>query len=485
MVAVASAIPDGWLGTRGSAIVDSTGEPVVIKAVNWFGLETDTCAPHGLWSRSLDSILDQMASFGFNTIRLPYASQCLEPGARARSIDAAANPQLQALTPLEVMDAVVAGARERGMRVLLDRHRPGNAAQSELWYTDAFPESRWIADWVTLAQRYADDPTVIGGDLHNEPHGSACWSCGDPSRDWAAAATRAGDAILAVQPNWLIVIEGVELQDDATTTWWGGGLADAGKAPITLSVADRVVYSPHDYPASIFAQTWFAAPDYPANLTGVWDRNWGYLVKDGIAPVLVGEFGTKLQTDSDQQWLGALVDYLADNRISFAYWSFNPNSGDTGGLVADDWLSPQSAKLAALAPLLGPPPGPLPPGTTTPSSPAPSAPPTAAPPTSAPPTAGGGLSGGWTVSSTWAEGYVAQLTVTAGSARTGWKLSWPDAAATSIAGSWGMTCTVAGGSITCASSDWTNMLDAGQTVTVGVQVVTPAGAPANPPLTFS
>ena len=66
----------------------------------------------------------------------------------------------------------------------------------------------------------------------------------------------------------------------------------------------------------------------------------------------MGEFGTKLGTESDAAWLRHLVGYLATNRMSFAYWSYNPNSGDTGGLVADDWRTPQQAKLDDLAPLL-------------------------------------------------------------------------------------------------------------------------------------
>jgi Cellulase (glycosyl hydrolase family 5) len=32
------------------------------------------------------------------------------------------------------------------------------------------PESTWIADWKALAARYKGNPTVIGADLHNEPH---------------------------------------------------------------------------------------------------------------------------------------------------------------------------------------------------------------------------------------------------------------------------------------------------------------------------
>ncbi len=115
----------------------------------------------------------------------------------------------------------------------------------------------------------------------------------------------------------------------------------------------RLVYSTHDYPASVFAQPWFSAPTYPANLPAVWRASWGYLQESGTTPVLLGEFGTKLETTSDRQWLAALVAYVRQHRMSFAYWSFNPDSGDTGGLVEDDWTTPQQAKLDALRPILG------------------------------------------------------------------------------------------------------------------------------------
>jgi endoglucanase len=223
------------------------------------------------------------------------------------------------------MDRVVTRAKAHGLTVILDRHRPDSAGQSPLWYTADVSESRWIADWRMLAARYAGDDTVIGVDLHNEPHGEACWGCGDPRRDWAAAATRAGNAVLEENPRLLVIIEGVQLQGDGAGTWWGGGLADVRRHPIRLDVPCRAVYSPHDYPPSIHPQSWFA------------DGRVRHPAGDRRRPAV----------------LSTLVDYLDEARISFAYWAFNPNSGDTGGLVADDWVTPRRATLDLLRPLLG------------------------------------------------------------------------------------------------------------------------------------
>jgi hypothetical protein len=204
-----------------------------------------------------------------------------------------------------------------------------------------------------LAGRYANNPTVIGADLHNEPHGPATWGTGG-ANDWRLAAQRAGNAILAVNPNWLIVVEGVE-SGPSGNYWWGGNLSAAGQYPVQLNVPGRLVYSPHDYPASVYPQSWFSAANYPNNLPAVWDANWGYLYKQNVAPVLLGEFGTKLQTASDQQWLAALVNYLGATQPdgqpqgpSWTYWSWNPNSGDTGGILADDWRTVNAAKVNAV-----------------------------------------------------------------------------------------------------------------------------------------
>jgi endoglucanase len=326
---------------------------VRLTGLSWFGLETANYAPHGLWTRSMDGLLDQVVQLGFNVLRLPFCNQMLDPGSTPNGIDYNKNPDLQGLKPVDILDKLVAKAGQRKLRVFLDRHRPDAGSQSALWYTDAYSEQRWIDDWKLLAARYKGNPTVIGADLHNEPHDPATWGSGDPKTDWRLAAQKAGNAILGVNPSWLIIVEGVS-SGGGNTTWWGGHLGAAGQQPVVLSIPGRLVYSPHDYPKTVYNQPWFSDPTYPQNLPPLWDSMWGYLAKGGIAPVLVGEFGTRYQDASDKTWLKSIVKHIGDNGLSFTFWCLNPNSGDTGGILKDDWQTVETDKHAVLKPVLAP-----------------------------------------------------------------------------------------------------------------------------------
>ena len=351
-----TATASGFLGTRGNQIVDATGQTVRLAGVNWFGFESTNYAPHGLWTRGYKSMMDQMKAEGFNLIRLPFSNQLFDAGSKPNGIDFNKNPDLQGLTGLQIMDKIVAYAGQIGLRIMLDHHRSDAGAGAEtsgLWYKGAYTEARWISDWQMLAARYANSPAVVAADLHNEPHGPATWGTGG-ANDWRLAAERAGNAVLAVNPNWLIVVEGVETGPSGNY-WWGGNLSAAGQYPVRLNVANRLVYSPHDYPSTVYEQKWFSDPNYPNNLPAVWDAAWGYLYKQNVAPVLLGEFGTKYETASDRAWLSALVNYLGatkpagqDQGVSWTYWSWNPNSTDTGGILNNDWNTINTAKVSAI-----------------------------------------------------------------------------------------------------------------------------------------
>ena len=289
-----------------------------MTGVNWFGAETGNYSPHGLWSRNYKDMLDQMASLGYNTLRLPYSNQLFDPGVKPNSIDAVAEPgPARACPACRCSTRSSAYAGTKGMRVILDQHRPDSGAQSPLWYTSAYPESRWLSDWTMLAQHYKGNTTVIGADLHNEPHSSRVAA----ARAGAAATPRptggwppnaAGNAVLAANPDWLVIVEGVDCVSgtgDPQCGWWGGNLSGARQFPVRLSKPDKLVYSAHEYATSVFAQPWFSDPSFPANLPALWDHFFGYLQKQNIAPVLLGEFGTTLADPRDKTWLQELMKY--------------------------------------------------------------------------------------------------------------------------------------------------------------------------------
>jgi endoglucanase len=340
----------GPLKAAGSRLVDANGREVRLTGVNWFGFETQSCAPDGLGSRSWQSMLDQMKTARFNTIRLPYSNQVLaDESCAPKGIDYRKNPDLKGLKGLALMDRIVNGAASRGLRVVLDQHRPTSAGQSELWYTDKVPESRWIADWTMLARHYRDNPAVVGADLHNEPHGAATWGDNNSKTDWRLAAERAGNAILDVNPDWLIIVEGIETYR-GDSYWWGGNLVGARQYPVRLSRPEKVVYSAHDYGPELYAQPWFKAADFPHNLPQVWHKHWAYLAAEQRAPVLLGEFGGRsVGNDAAGKWQRSLVGYLKTTGISYTYWSWNPNSSDTGGILQDNWQSLDQRKLRVLS----------------------------------------------------------------------------------------------------------------------------------------
>jgi endoglucanase len=492
----------GYLHTDGNRIVDATGAPVRLTGINWFGMETDNHTFHGLWANppaTWRGQIEKMADLGFNTLRIPYTGDSLRPGAEATSINSFTNPDLVGLHPLEILDRVIDHAGSLGMRVILDRHRPTAAGQTALWYTPQATEQSMIDDWVQLAQRYAGNPTVVGADLFNEPHAEgtlpnatgACWGCGDPARDWRLAAERIGNAILAVEPRWLVIVEGVScpsgglpnpwsnppIEDDCT--WWGGNLRNAGQFPVRLDVADRLVYSAHDYAISVFdRQPWFDDPSFPANLPAVWDHYWGYLHNQDIAPVLLGEFGTTLQHPLDQQWLPALLSYLSSKQMSFTFWSWNPNSGDTGGIVQNDWWTVEQAKYDILQPHLVPPDGPPP---TTPPTTPPSTPP-ATPPTSPPP--GSDCDASYAITNSWPGNFQAEVTVSnpGPGSLSGWQVSWTYSGNQNLFNWWSADIDQSGPDVTAGNVSHNGTIPANQSVTFGVQG-TVTGASAIPALT--
>ncbi len=369
------------LSTSGARIIDAKGKTITLRGVNWFGMETETHVPHGLWSRDYKEMLSQIKSLGYNTIRLPYSVEAL----RSNSISAVnytigSNKELEGKTPLEVMDLVVKEAERQGLMIVLDSHRLNTKRIPELWYGDGFTEADWIDTWRLLAQRYKNQTNIIGADLKNEPHGRASWGTNDLSTDWRLAAERAGNAILSINPNWLIIVEGVELNvpgQKLTKHWQGGNLEGVRRFRVRLRQPNKVVYSPHEYGPGVFNMPYFSDKTFPKNMLYRWETGFYYIARQKIAPIWIGEFGGK-QVDKisiEGIWQNKLVDFIRDKNLSYAYWSWNPNSSDTAGILLSDWQTVDAPKQVMLSRILpvkyNPPPIPVARNTNEPPQPQP------------------------------------------------------------------------------------------------------------------
>lgn len=383
-------MPLGEFTVSGNQILDAAGNKIRLTGTNWGGAEHAGLVPVGLWARNYKSMMDQMKQLGFNCIRFPYSDEAVVSTMRQNvSINYGLNPDLQNLTPLQVWDKLIDYANQIGLFVFFDHHRTwaGNNTESGtmragLWYdkNGVWTEDKVIANWKTIAARYRDRPNIIGADLHNEPHsarfttGNNGMTWGQGGEDWAAAAERIGNAVLSIAPHWLIIVEGVET---VAGTWqgswgdfwiWGGNLIGArpGRRPITLNVPNKLVYSAHEYMFG-YAQHVQNAANFPNNLPALWNEIWGwnYTKQFGnspIAPVLIGEFGGWMSDAKERGWMQKLQQYMAgdfnndgssdltngDLGVHWTHWNWGPLSGDTGGVLMDDWQTVNQAVYGSI-----------------------------------------------------------------------------------------------------------------------------------------
>lgn len=114
---------------------------------------------------------ENIKSFGFNLVRVPFNYRLLEDDER---------PKVLRKDAWQWLDIAVDSARKHGLYVLLDLHgaqggqtendHTGRSGQNKLWGS-AENQDRMTWLWTQVARRYRDNPTVIGYDTLNEPYG--------------------------------------------------------------------------------------------------------------------------------------------------------------------------------------------------------------------------------------------------------------------------------------------------------------------------
>jgi len=333
------------LHTSGAQIVDANGVRARLNGVNWYGAEGTDYVVTGLQYNTLPNIAWLIKQQGYNVVRLPWSNQLYESNPVVSATVLTANPGLQGLTALQIMDQVINALGAEGLMVILDNHESTagiccGSDVNQLWYNTAYPESSWLSDWRGMTARYSEDPWVIGADLRNELRGTATWTgtgtASSPGTDWMTGAERGGNAILRVNPHLLVFVEGLGNASD---------LSCVRTLPVVLSQPNQLVYEAHDY-------SWYsgAQPTYAAYLNWI-NPKWAYLVTgSNPQPLWLGEFGTchtgagctnypyaSLKPLSDPQtaglWWSYVTKFITDNSVDWAYWALNGTAMSGNGFI--------------------------------------------------------------------------------------------------------------------------------------------------------
>ncbi len=360
---------DDWLHTDGNRILDKNGKQVWLTGVNWFGYNTGTNTFDGLWNSRLAPSVKAIADHGFNLIRVPISAELINQWAAGEypraNYNNAYNEELNSMNSLEIFEYFLKLAEDNGIKVMPDIHSANTDASGHninLWYTDRVSENDYYSALEWMADRYKNNDTIIAFDLKNEPHGkpfegnnAAVWNDSKTKNNWKHTAEIAAGKILAKNPNVLIMVEGTEIypkdikkngdysstdDDDYFFNWWGGNLRGVKDFPVDLGkYQNKLVYSPHDYGPTVYQQPWFKKTyTFDSLMKDCWKDNWFYIYENGTAPLLIGEWGGFMR-EPNLTWMTYIRKLIKENHLNHTFWCFNANSGDTGGLVLDDFTT--------------------------------------------------------------------------------------------------------------------------------------------------
>jgi endoglucanase len=253
--------------------------------------------------------LDYFANKGFNTVRLPFKWERLQPTLMGELDEA----ELSRL--METVELI----RARGMKTILDPHNYARYHDKLIGSKDV-PVEAFADFWARLARYYANDDQVVFG-LMNEPNRM-------PVAQWLEAANAATAAIRdKAKANNLVLVPG---------TAWSG--AHSWMAPVDgerngvamakfSDPANNFVFEFHQYLDDDFSGTkgnCSRAADAEKALEDVtkWLKSNGYRG-------MLGEFGAP-KGAACVAGLKAMVDVVEENKDVWTGWSY---------WVAGDWWS--------------------------------------------------------------------------------------------------------------------------------------------------
>ncbi|THZ75892.1 Exo-beta-1,3-glucanase [Aureobasidium pullulans] len=376
--------PYGPFSTQGRDIVNTKGEAQTFAGVNWPG-SGETMVPEGLEWASIEDILSQVESVGFNFIRLTYAIEMVdqiyerdgsdvgleiaminglgyENGTKVTNEIIAKNPTFNKdTTRFEIWDHIAQVAQSKNIFIHPDVHVGKaqwccNNTDGNAWFDDYnFPVANWKRGLQYVAHWATKHNNVVSMSLRNELRRAINETAPTSTLgyNWVTLVgnyTSATDAIHESNPDLLVTWSGMQYDQDLSALIQGKNLNTAPcykcdairdglrREPIIFDLAshpwaNKVVYELHLYSMSedldtgscpiVFAELYNAG----FNAIGMAPPPACNITQNchpavRNTPVIISEFGAAQDiTLLNNTLMNCLKDFTVQNNVSWAMWS--------------------------------------------------------------------------------------------------------------------------------------------------------------------
>jgi endoglycosylceramidase len=308
---------DRFLSVQGTWIVDSNQRPTLLRGVNYPGYENSN--PYGRPKLHSEANYAQFARIGFNVVRLPISWARLEP-----------RPGVFDSSYLDCyVDRDVKWAERYGLYIVLDMHqydwayRFGGCGAPD-WAVKQYPQTeagkqQAVSDfwnntvlqehlcrvWVEIARYYANETTIAGYDILNEPwvHTSVMPHLDATHVD--AFYLRVVESIRTVDPNHIIFLE------------------PANMNTFKFPLKENIVWSPHFYPLAFQSNY---RPEEVQRLEADLAAKYQKFVVEMKVPMWIGEFGAFMKSEGCRtRWLEDSIRIFEKYQVGWAWWAFPEN----------------------------------------------------------------------------------------------------------------------------------------------------------------
>jgi endoglucanase len=256
-----------------------------------------------------------LKKIGMDHVRVPFNYRILTPEE---------HPDVWLAEGFALLDNVVFWARDEGLYVILDMHgAPGGQTGRNIddgWghpflFESEEAQARTIEIWRRLAERYKDEPAVLGYDLLNEPLPNG----------YEALNPR-------LEPFYKKLVAAVRAVDPEHVIFLGGAQWDTNFSVFGPPFAPNLAYSFHKY--------WNDTDD--ASIRKFLDFR-----DKHEAPIWLGESG-----ENDDAWVAACIKLMDRHGIGWTFWPYKKLDSPRG--IVSVTPPPHWGEITAYAAARGP-----------------------------------------------------------------------------------------------------------------------------------